>query len=454
MLLMNIILAACFAPIWPVMYFIIRYLAKPMKLIVLGVTLPQSAHDDTRVKAITGGFRKWLNITTLPLLPLLALPFFMTSMGAAMFFYMLWMTVLIVLPFVVFAVHREKLMTLKHEECWYSDASDRTLVDIKAAAVPAKKINSIWFLPAVAIGIFPVVYTFSTTADWAMMSLYITFAVTTLLFWPFYYLIFRQRAEVVNENLTLTMALTRVRRYNWGKFWIVATWSTGVLNLLLWALESYPMALMYLTIGYSLVVLVVAMRTEFATRRAQKNLISGDTGTLYLDEDDHWIWGMFYNNPNDNHFMVNNRVGMGMTVNMAKLGGKILMGFAALVIIAMPFLGVWIWIEEATPVSLVLSETELIVRHTSDRYVIPLRSIDSVELREQRSDFPYILARTSGASFENLRIGRFSVLGHGSTFLCVHPNDPPYLIIVADGQAYILNDADSNVTRDVYALVR
>jgi len=33
----------------------------------------------------------------------------------------------------------------------------------------------------------------------------------------------------------------------------------------------------------------------------------------------------------------------------------------------------------------------------------------------------------------------------------VYRKDPPFLIIEANGQAYIINDVDSNVTRAVYA---
>jgi len=148
--------------------------------------------------------------------------------------------------------------------------------------------------------------------------------------------------------------------------------------------------------------------------------------------------------------MVNYRVGIGMSVNFAKPAGKILMGFAALTIVLMPFFGVWMWVEEATPVHLVLTAEELTARHTRDEYIIPLNNIESIELIEQRADLPYIITRTNGTSLENLNKGRFAVRSYGSTFLLMHPGNPPFIIIVADGQAYILNDADSNITREVY----
>ena len=454
MLALNIIMIACFLPIWPIMYFLVRNYAKPHKLIILGVTLPQSVHDDNRVQDIVGRFKKWMNITMLPLLPLMFLPLVLSSMGFAMTWYMLWLLLIIVFPYATFAIFRGKLLTLKLDNGWFNEASNRILADIKEAAIPAQKINGIWFLLPVIISIFPVAYILTTSAELAMLPIYITFAVMTLLFWPFYYLIFGQRAEKVDENLSLTIALTRVRRYNWGKFWLVITWATGILNLLIWLFDSSPMAFLYLTLGYTLLILIVSIRTEFATRRAQQNLTASGTGEIYMDEDDYWMWGFIYNNPNDNHFMINYRVGMGMSVNIAKPGGKIIMAFAALSILLMPFIGVWIMVEESTPARLEFNATAVTASHTRELYVIPLLDIESVELVEQGADLPTIFSRTNGTSLDNLNKGTFNVLGHGSTYLLMQPDNPPFLIIIANGQTYILNDADSNTTRLVYSAIK
>jgi len=83
-------------------------------------------------------------------------------------------------------------------------------------------------------------------------------------------------------------------------------------------------------------------------------------------------------------------------------------------------------------------------------YVIALNDIDSIELIEQRADLPDILMRTNGSSLDNLNKGVFTVRGYGSTFLLMQPRNPPFIVVVANKQAYILNDADGNVTREIY----
>lgn len=58
--------------------------------------------------------------------------------------------------------------------------------------------------------------------------------------------------------------------------------------------------------------------TEFRLRALQAKLTAGAaTGTL-VDEDDRWIFGQFYYNPDDRHLIVNARTGLNTTVNLAR----------------------------------------------------------------------------------------------------------------------------------------
>ncbi|MCL2662283.1 MAG: PH domain-containing protein [Oscillospiraceae bacterium] len=445
----NIIFAACVVPIWPILYFVFRNLVKPKKNVIIGVTLPENERDNTDVQTICRSYLKWLNITLLPQLPLFIAPFFMSSMGLAMTWYMTLLLLLIVAPFVVFAVHHGKLLALKRENGWYSEAVGKIAADIKATMVPAKRISGIWFLIPAIISLLPIADSIinpnATVPDY--LWVYVTFSVMIVSFWMLYYMIFRVRAEAVNENLSLTTALTRVRRQNWGKFWLVSVWSTGALNLVIWIFSDNVMAFLIATIVYTLVLITVAIATEFSTRNAQQQLTATGMGEAYIDDDDYWLWGMFYNNPNDNHLLVNARIGMNMSVNLAKTGGKILMLFAVIMLAAMPFIGVWIWVEEATPTALVLTDTDLVARHVGTRYVIPLDSIESIELL---TEMPTVLSRVAGSSFENLAKGRFLVSNHGTSTLCIQTNDPPFIMIITNDRTYFINDANSSVTTGVY----
>jgi len=449
MVFMHVVFGISCIPIWPILFFTMRNLAKPKKNIIIGVTLPHSVHDDAAVQRLTGRFRMWMNISMLPLLPLLFPVLFLSGVGAVMTWYMTWITLIVVVPNVVFAIYREKLMALKRDNAWYGEAAGMTIADVKAAAEPPRKVSWIWFLIPLLISVIPIAHAFVEEPAWGMnfAIVYITNTALIALFWLLYYLIFRVRAEVVNENLPLTMALTRMRRYKWGKLWLIATWLTCGFNILTWAFSGSITAFIVVTLCYVVLVLIAAIYIEFSTRFAQQNLTSGDSGEKFADEDEHWIWGLFYHNRHDNNFIINNRIGINMSFNLAKPAAKAIMLVGALLLVAMPFFGVWMWVQEATPARLVLTQTELIARHTSDRYVISLDSIESVELIER---LPYTNYKINGADYNNLSIGVYSVIGVGRSEFFVHPKSPPILYIVSGGRHYFLNDADASVTQDVY----
>ncbi|KRN00939.1 hypothetical protein FC12_GL000328 [Lacticaseibacillus paracasei subsp. tolerans DSM 20258] len=51
-----------------------------------------------------------------------------------------------------------------------------------------------------------------------------------------------------------------------------------------------------------------------------------------LNDNQHWVWGMFYYNPTDPALFVEKRLGIGFTLNMAKtMSWVILVGFLLIV---------------------------------------------------------------------------------------------------------------------------
>jgi uncharacterized membrane protein len=444
----KIILAVSFFPIWPVMYFITLNNLKPKKNIILGTTLPHNIHENADVLAVGASFKKWLNIVMLPLLPLFVPFLFFSSYGNMMLWATTWLTILIIAPQAVFAVHRGRLLALKRENGWGSQTAGQAMAEIKIAGIPVYKINDLWFLPPFLVSLVPLVYALVSDDEWSqgLIWMCVTFAATTALFWLFYHIIYHLRAEVVNENVSLTMALTRVRRYNWGKFWIISAWLTGALNLGMWLLGNNELGFLAVILVYTLAIIIVSLQTEFAARTAQQKLTASNAGDAYLDEDDKWLWGLFYYNPHDRHFFVNDRVGMNMSINLGTTLGKLAMIFSVACLVALPFLGAWLRVEERTPPHLAISSTELTAIHTRTLYVIDLENIDSVTIL---NTLP-AMSRTNGTGLPTLLKGHFSVSGYGASLVCLDPQSPPFLVIQAEGKTYVLNDVDNQVTQKIY----
>ncbi len=255
----------------------------------------------------------------------------------------------------------------------------------KLAVAPKKPLSVWWFVPAAVLTLVPVVHTVLTLGGrdefWPLMSVYLSFFALAAVSWFLYRIIFRQRAEVVDGNTAQNAALTQIRRYNWGKSWILIVWLTAVFDIVFWLTGFDSAAVLLLTVAYTVLLLAFAMQTEFKTRKMQQKLTAESGRAVYTDDDDKWLFGMFYNNPNDEHLMVNKRTGIGMTMNMAKAPAKILMGFVVLVLLSMPLIGLFIMHEGSTPVGLALDGTQLLALHTGTVYALDISDIESAYLR-------------------------------------------------------------------------
>jgi hypothetical protein len=200
------------------------------------------------------------------------------------------------------------------------------------------------------------------------------------------------------------------------------------------------------TIAYTAVILFVVMNTEFSVRKAQEKLTANTGSGEYVDDDKHWILGMFYYNPNDRHFMINDRVGMGMSVNLAKPAGKILYGLAFIVLITMPLYCLWFIPEEFTPVRLELTSEALESRHVGLEYQVPLNEIEDINIMETLPK----LYRRAGTNTDTLHKGDFYTVDIKNLQVCLNPREGPYILITTANGVFLLGDEDGDVTRAVY----
>ena len=446
----RIILFACFIPIPIIMYFFLLNEVKPKKNLILGVTLPNYARQDDSVKSLCAGYKKLLTADTVFVILLAAPVIFLKYDSVSFTYLMAWLIFAIVLPAVPYAIYNKKLKSLKTSKNWFGEAAGLSLVDVKVAAMPKRKLNIWLFVVPIVIGFIPVIHTVAALRGkdefWPMFIVYALDAAVIVLFYLLYRLIYHQKAEVIDENTSLSAALTQVRLYNWGKFWIWSAWLTGIYNLVLWMLIKKPVYLLISSAVYCVILVAVSMRVEFRTRKVQQNLTADSGKTIYTDEDDKWFLGMFYYNPNDSHFMVNKRIGTGMTINIGRPSGKIFMVIVAVILLAMPLFGVGMMKDEFTPVKLGANNTQIVASHTSDVYKISYSDIESAEMIDALPS----CTRTNGTGMDTVLKGSFEADGIGPCRFCLDPRTPPFIEIKTADMTYILGSADKKETFAAY----
>jgi hypothetical protein len=194
-----------------------------------------------------------------------------------------------------------------------------------------------------------------------------------------------------------------------------------------------------LTFSYSIIILCIAVKAEFSTRFEQEQLSRKSTKPLSLDDDACWINGMFYYNPDDKHLLINQRVGMGTTMNIARTTGKIIMVFSLACILIIPFISIFLMKEEFTPLRTELIDNSIVITHISKECAIPINDIRSVEIIEEMPSISKIV----GTGMDTLKKGTFNVSGYGICRLYLNPNKPPFLVIHVGDKIYFINNDES-----------
>lgn len=146
--------------------------------------------------------------------------------------------------------------------------------------------------------------------------------------------------------------------------------------------------------------------------------------------------------------MVNKRVGIGTTMNMATPVGMGLTVFSALVLLAIPLVCVWLILEEFTPIRLSVQNDALTAEHLRVEYVIPLDQMEDVELLD--ADEMPRWSKVKGTGMDNLCKGTFHIRNEGNCEVFLNPQNQAFIRIDADGVTYYMSGVDDEDTLDIF----
>lgn len=399
--------------------------AKPKKNIVLGVTLPLAAQSDARVLAISRRFRRdvWLCCGAFAaLFCALAL----LDMGQFIVWSIVLLIAAILAPYALYVRANKKLAALKRAEGWSVPYAGGVVVDLKAAANSGRPLRRAAFLPPVVIALVPLIIALFSGDEGTRWGAVIMFGATVfigLLCMLLYPLILRQRGDVAGPDSDRNAALTRVRRYNWGKMLLVTSYLTAIFMLGYWLLQESALWTMVLTAAYMFVLIGFCLTTEFTVRRAQERLTADEPG--YVDEDELWIWGMFYNNPNDRHIFINDRTGSGMGVNFGRPAGKVFIALTGAILVGVIVACIALALGFSSPFEASVEGGTLYFSHGTEKYEIALADVSELDLIY---DLP-TARRVAGTGLPNLAEGRFAVEGYENARISLNPGQPPFIVV-------------------------
>lgn len=454
-LIMNLIMIGTGWIILPVLYGVLKMETGNKKATVLGIALPEEERQAPEVLEICGRCRKALKRAAWGTAVFPAVFFWMKSMTFYTMLYMFWIFMMIFVFMIPVAKYGEELKRLKYRKGWGSRNGKGAPEETPPCGQPVRASNRKLLALLCVLSVLPVLWVLiSPRQDGEKLSVCLILLSLASIVWILAALMLwmdRQKNEVISrdqeENLEFNRKKKKLRA-------AAGTWA-GVLSVLLvWAAAAgaendfepdagwIPALLLFVV-----VITVLMLGAEWKIIRMRREMTTWLEG--YDSEERCWYFGaMLYYNPEDRHFLVERRVGSGLSMNMASAGGKVAAFLVLLLILfcvaGVPFL---VGRDEFTPVGLKVENGTLYAVHTGNEYEIPEDEITSVERLEKLPE----LTRKNGTGLPNLLKGRFRTEDRENRWLCLNPENHVFLQIgTDDGKVYLFSGRTDGETDEVW----
>lgn len=461
-MLLKIILAAGLWPILPIIYWVMKKEIQGNRNIILGVTLPKEHLKEPEVlqaeKQCESRMKRILFVSLAVGIQLLFVPWD----SVLITLYVIWFFAALAALLWPFAAGFQTLKALKKEKNWGKE--ERVILADTNIEEDKKEYGNFRFLPYLLPILFsfaPLVYecifSYGKEVFWPMVSVLFTLGICTVLMWVCALWIRRTKKEIVSENYAVNMEYNRIRIQNWYRCFLYLAWINTAYTFGIWAYmeadmhraagESGLALFLAGTLLYGMLIYVLIFKIYRDIRSRQDKLLL-KAGKVFTEDEKNWIWGMFYYNPQDKNFMVNKRVGVGTTCNLATTGGKVLTGIGlGAILLSVAVCAVLIW-DEFTPVSLQLSEGQIEAVHHSVEYTVEPEQIETMELLI--GECPE-MSKMYGTAMDTLCKGVFSVTGFQDCHVLCNPQNNVFIFLkTQDGKRYLFSDRTDEGTLQIY----
>lgn len=331
----------------------------------------------------------------------------------------------IVASYLPFQSLQQKLIELKHDKGWIY-AKGKRQADLRVSREKGKAAPSpvwiwlIWLASWVPLGIA----IFSGAPFEVYLPLFIMSVVLVVL--PLSYnQAIRQKTPVVFEDSDMTLAYTRrYERIQGIGYLMVALALTVFLNILTWFMMRgiLGMEVVILLLGFILALLAIIFSIFQKNQNLQTDFFEVEPS--YINErSGRYKWG-FYHNPEDYRLFVPKQAsGMGVTINIARPAGKVIMGLtvAFLAVVVMMVL-----VMSTTSFDVTIEEKGIAIEAPLYDSQILVEDIERVELTQTSLKG----TRTNGYGGQDRAYGHFTLEKYGPVKLYVYPNNPYHIDVL------------------------
>lgn len=439
-------------PVVFILYFVMRSAGYGKEGMYFGVHMKAEWTKDAGVKEIAAAYDRQMKkiMVVFALVPLIT--FFIPYFSITFSIWMMWLLVVISGLMVPYARGNNRIKARKREMNWGKVGEGLSYTEMKSAGKVRCVKPGPFLLPIVLGGAAAAAgtYHFARSGQPEIGILVLSFSVlTAVIFWCAVWMD-RQKVEVISSGSEVNLNYARAKKNLWKNMWLILAWlNTIFMVFLMAAFEINQMSVvMWGCIVYTLVTLALMYYVWNRVLKVE-NHYGRQRDLPVEDDDDNWIWGMFYYNKSDRHVMVSRRVGIGTTMNLATPFGMGFTVFGLACIAAMPLMCVWLVMEEFTPLQLAVTDDVLTATHIRVEYEIPVSDISEIALIDEKPKW----SKVNGTGMDNLCKGTFHIRNEGRCEAFLNPQNAIFLQIETGEGTYYMSAADDEETRRIYDLI-
>uniref|UniRef100_UPI004056FAEE PH domain-containing protein n=1 Tax=Agathobacter sp. TaxID=2021311 RepID=UPI004056FAEE len=449
-MLLQIIFMVTMYPILFLVYFFLRNAGGVDKAYIYGATLKKEYRTEAEIVKITEEYKSSLKRTgiILGIIPLIT--FFIPWISISFTVWMVWSLVVCFYPMFYAARANIQVQELKRKKGWYEEYNT-SYVDLKIAAVP-RKVTLETFLAPILCSIVPILialFLFQGRGYAVYIGIVAIFGLCTLLFYAAAVWTDKQKIMVISSDSDINMNYARAKKVAWKNYWVYNSWVntafTWLVLILVWFRHMLVRGILVGSVIYAAVVILFTWKMIQTLDAIEQRYEAKKDIKDAADDDRNWIFGMFYYNKNDKHYMTQNRFGTGTTVNLGTTAGMLteIVGILALAIV--PLCCVWMIMMEFTPINLKIEQDTIICEQLSVEYEIPLAQIEEYQAVTELPE----LIKVNGTGMDNLLSGTFEAYRQGMFELFLNPQNDLFIHIVTDEETYYISGTDDKMTQEI-----
>lgn len=472
-MLFRIIMISCIFITFIAIYATLRSANKPKKNMFMAVTLPYDVLESDFIKEVQKEYKAMCNkvyllmlLTAIPCI----FPFWIFKNTTVYIFYlMVWCMGFAYYGIIPFKLMNRKVKAEKAKNGWFVGEKKVVYCDTKTTLLKnSMPISNKYFLIPILIGIIPLILSIKNFSSENIAFLIVAILNLGLIILLFYMdkVFNKNKLKTYSTDSEINFILNKTEKQMFSIYFLINAIVESLIVLVFYlALFEYIDLKFLNVIVVSTLLLSSIVALGFIYIKKKINDLDEELSSknkdseIIVDDDDYWIDGIYYYNPNDSSKMVSSRFGYSMTYNLAtkhgyfmgkKLDKIVLIGTLILILVLMGPSEI-----SNSSISFSADSPNISISSFPYSYELDYKDIESIKLTNEPISFKI---RTNGMATDTKCIGNFKSDKYGKCRVYLYFKDeddiPTYIVAKLKNSKFdylIYNTKDEKNTKEIYS---